>query len=119
MFYYIQTRKIMKKTLLVSLLPIVLLAWCGSEEKDIQLSDTKFDIDICNQYFELADCILENDPDEKVSEEDRIQIKEEFIQYQETLKEMEPEELTELCESNYNTLTSDSEALEKIGCNID
>jgi len=107
----------MKKCAIFTILPLVLLiAGCGWNKIDIR--DTEFDVESCNKYFELVDCIFEKDTDESYSEEMRDELRQEVKDMQDSRKNYSDEELDNMCSSELEVLKWIESNLNEIGCYI-
>lgn len=107
----------MKKSVFLLALPLVILvAWCWSNKIDI--TDTEFNVESCDKYFELMDCILENDNDETYSEEMRDELRQEVKDMQEEWNGMDEESLDEQCSSQLASFEEIEDRLEEIWCSI-
>ena len=107
----------MKKWVIISILPIIrVVGGCGSNKIDI--TDTDFDVESCDKYFELVDCILENDNDENYSEDMRNSLREEVKNMQNSWSGLSDNELDTLCSSELSRFESIDSTLNKIGCSV-
>lgn len=107
----------MKKWIVFSILPAVLLvAGCGWNKIDI--TDTDFDVESCDRYFELVDCILNNDSDETYSPEMRDEIRQEVKNMQDGWNSYSDDELDSLCTAELDKFSSIESTLDEIGCSI-
>lgn len=108
-------KKNMKKCAIFTILPLVwLIAGCGSNKIDI--TDTEFDVESCNKYFELVDCIFENDTDESYTEEMRDELRQEVKDMQGEWGDYSDEELDNICNSKLEVLKWIESKLNDIGC---
>ena len=64
---------------------------------DVTKTDFEYNVGICDEYFELVECIIDNDTDERYTEQMRIDLKNEVKQIQEEWKIFSEEELTIKC----------------------
>ena len=107
----------MKKTAFLLALPLViLLTWCWSNKIDI--TETEFNVESCDKYFELMDCILENDDDETYSDEMRDELRQEVKDMQESWNTEDEESLDEKCNSQLEVFEEIEDRLEEIWCSI-
>lgn len=111
----------MKKVTLLTILPLILLvAWCSRFwGKKTDITSTKFDVESCNKYFKLMDCVLDKDSDISYTEEEREDIRKEVKSIQEQWALLDDEILAESCESELERFRSNGEAFAKIWCPID
>lgn len=106
----------MKKSALLLALPLViLLAWCWNK---IDITDTNIEVESCNKYFELMDCILENDNDETYSEEDRNELRQSVKDMQSEWEWLDEDELDVQCTSQLAQFERISDRLDQIGCSL-
>ena len=111
----------MKKSSLFFALPLVLLLWgCrNSSNNDIDITQTNvdYDVEICNTYFELAECIINNSQDENWTPEMKIQLKNELKSEQEAWNDLDEEELVDQCSYMLSALSNATD-LDEIWCSI-
>ena len=107
----------MKKSAFLLALPVViLLSWCGSDKIDV--TDTNIEVDVCNEYFELMDCILENDNDANYTEEMRDELRLKIKDMQTEWEWLDEEELSNKCSTELVKFESIEERLEAIWCSL-
>ena len=107
----------MKKWLIFYVLPLILLVTgCGWNKIDI--TDTDFDVESCDKYFELVDCILENEEDETYSEDMRNELRQEVKDMQDSWNSYSEEELDNLCNNELSRFEAIESTLTEIGCPI-
>ena len=107
----------MKKSVFLLALPLVILvAWCWDDKIDI--TDTNFDVETCDKYFELMNCILENDGDETYTEEMREELKQEVKDMQAEWELLDEEELSEKCSTELARFEEIRDRIEEIWCSI-
>ena len=90
---------------------------CG---KKINITDTGFeyDVKICDKYFELVECIIDKDTNEKYTKEIRTELKSEIKQMQEEWKQLNEEDLTKKCTEELSKLEPMKENMNSFGCSI-
>lgn len=105
----------MKKSMLLwALLAVVLVAGCSlGNKKPENITDTKFEVEACNQYFELTDCILNN-----VEDEESDTVKQMVLDFQADLAGLDDEELEEACTSRLSMFDWQADSLAEIWCTI-
>jgi len=107
----------MKKLAFISVLPLVILiAWCWKDKIDI--TDTNIDVETCDKYFELMDCIIENDWDENYTEEMRDELRQEVKDMQSEWELLDDDVLAEQCSNELSKFESIENRLEEIWCSI-
>ena len=107
----------MKKSVFLLALPLVILvAWCWNDKIDI--TDTNINVETCDKYFELMDCILENDADENYTEEMRDELRQEVKDMQAEWESLDQEELSEKCNDELSKFEEIEDRLEEIWCSI-
>ena len=117
LFLFFVVFMIMKKFGLLAVLPLVLLvAGCGSNKIDI--TDTDIDVAQCDQYFELMECILENDTDASYTEEMRDELRANIKSMQEEWSTLDDEELADTCSTELAKYVKIEDRLEEIWCSI-
>ena len=107
----------MKKSVFLLALPLVILvAWCWDNKIDI--TDTNINVETCDKYFELMDCILENDADENYTEEMRDELRANIKSMQEEWSTLDDEELADTCSTELAKYEKIEDRLEEIWCSI-
>lgn len=110
----------MKKiTYLAFLFVVVFLIGCGSkheEEEKIDITDTEFNVETCDKYFELMNCILENDSYEVYTEEMRNELRKLIKDMQTEWEWLDQEELHEKCNAELEKYGEIKDRLEEIWC---
>ena len=68
----------MRKILVITcIFSIFLITGCSlKSNKKIDITDTSFNVDSCDKYFNLLDCILDNDDNVEYTKEDRKELRE-------------------------------------------
>ena len=103
----------MKKYLfLVALSTLITIAGC--DDKKIDITDTNLDIESCDKYFEVMECVLENDNDEDYSEEKRDELRQTIKDKQTEWESLDPEILGEICDEELEKLEMIKERLYNI-----
>lgn len=106
----------MKKfTFLVALPLIFLLPGCGDKEVDI--TDTDIKIDVCNEYFELAECIIDKTKNETWTPEMKNELRKEIKMKQDEWSELSESAAAEQCSYILNKL-KDTADLSEIWCSV-
>ena len=107
----------MKKWVIFYILPLTLLVTgCGWNKIDI--TDTDFDVESCDKYFEATDCILENEVDENYTDEMRDELRQEIKNMQDSWNTYSEEELDSLCSNELSKFETMEDHLNEIGCSI-
>lgn len=117
LFYMILSRNMKKFMLLWTLVTMVILAGCNSNN-DVNLTSGDFEVESCNQYFKLVSCILDNDPNEAYTTEVRADLKNTLQNTKNEWLEKNVEELEWLCSSNLAVFEWMSEELAEIWCSL-
>ena len=107
----------MKKFWLLSVICLVIFA-AGCSKK-IDITENDLNVESCDKYFKLMDCILENDNDEKYTDEMRDELREDVKAIQEEWKNLDRESLDETCTTELSRFEAISDSLNEIGCSID
>ena len=105
-----------KSVFLLALSLVILVAWCW--DKKIDITDTEFNVESCDKFFALVDCILENDKDETYSEEMRNELRQEVKDMQEKWNGLDEESLDEQCTSQLASFEEIDDRLKEIWCSI-
>ena len=111
----------MKKISFLVLLSLILLVvWCGKDEDDIDVTQTDFeyDVSVCDKYFKLVDCIIENDTETRknYSKEMIIELKMKIKEIQEDWKQLSEEELVKKCSDKLDMYIEIEDELNSFGC---
>lgn len=106
-----------KSVFLLALALVVLVVWCWKKDK-IDITDNNIDVEICDKYFELMNCVLENDGDETYTEEMRKELKQEIKDVQAEWELLEQDELHEKCSAGFNKFYEIEDRLNEIWCPI-
>jgi len=107
----------MKKLWLVAIVCLtVLVVGCS---KKIDITDNNLNVESCDRYFKLMDCILENDADEKYTDEMRNELRQNVKSIQEEWENLDKESLDEMCIWEIEKFESIRDSLNEIGCSID
>ena len=80
---------------------VVFISFKNDDENDVEIDvrDTGFEynVAICGKYFELVECIIDRDTNEKRTQEMRKEFKNDVKKIQEEWKQLTEEELTKKC----------------------
>ena len=88
----------MKKISFLLVLPLVLLViGCWKNKIDVTDTDFEYDVEVCDEYFELVECIINKDDNPNYTQEMRIELSDEVKKIQEEWKQLDEEELTKKC----------------------
>jgi len=104
-----------KLSFLFGLSLIILLSGCGNK---IDITDTDFDVESCDKYFELMECILENDKDETYSEDDRNELRQDIKDQQEEWSGLNEDELDYTCSTELAKFETIKDRLDEIWCSL-
>ena len=64
---------------------------------DLTKTDFKYDVKVCDEYFELVECIIERDTDDSFTTQMRIDLKNEIKSIQEKWKQLNEDVLSKKC----------------------
>jgi len=112
----------MKKISFLSvLLLVLLLLGCWSDEIDVTDTGFEYDVEACDKYFELVECIIDNDDNPYFNDNMRIELKKELKNVQEEWKQLSESELTKKCTESLNGYKNDDmkESLDHYGCSLE
>lgn len=80
---------------------VVLILLVGKKDKiggiDVTKTDFEYDVKVCDEYFELIECIIDRDTDDRFTRQMRIDLKNEIKNVQERWKELDERELSKRC----------------------
>lgn len=108
----------MKNLYLMLVLSLVfLLAWCWKSEINIQELDFDYDVEVCDKFFEVSECIINNTKNSSWTQEKKDNLRNGIIQKQEQWKALTKEQLEEECSSILSTLKEASD-LDELWCQI-
>lgn len=106
----------MKKYAFLLALPlIILVAGCNNDEK-IDITDTNIDLESCDKYFEMMECVLQNDNDEDYTESERNQLRQTVKDKQAEWEWLDQEILDEKCNLELEKFNAIEDRLENIWC---
>ena len=108
----------MKKISGLAALCIVLFTAGCSFNKKVDITDTGLEVESCNQYFSLMECILENEDDESYTPEKRDALREEIKELQAEWAELDEEELDNTCSAELAKFSVLEDSLAEIWCSI-
>lgn len=69
------------------------------DNADIDITDTwfEYDITVCNEYFELVECIIDKDPNKNWNQKMRLDLKNQIKSTQEGWRNLTKDELIRRC----------------------
>ena len=116
---------IMKKFwLLWILLLVIFVAGCSwfwkkenAEERNV--AKAEINVESCNDYFELVNCIIDNDTDNSYSAEDREVIRDGVNDMRESWATLDDDTLDQMCSAEISKFDWMKEYLSEIGCSLD
>ncbi len=91
-----------------------------SEIIDIDIRDTGFEynVDICDKYFELVECIIDNDPNQAWDLHMKLELKSNFKNLQKEWRQLSEDDLIKKCTdelANFENLLKENNA-DSFGC---
>lgn len=95
--------------------------WWKKEDSEVKnVTSAGINAESCNDYFELVNCIIDNDTDESYSQEERDLIREGIADMRESWASLDEDTVEEMCDNELSTFTSDSmrDYLSQIGCSL-
>lgn len=108
----------MKKYVFLSILTlIIVVAGCSKQEK-IDITDNDFNVESCDKYFEMMECILQNDDDENYTDSERDHLRQTVKDMQAEWEWLDYDELDEKCNSELAVFEKIEDRLEAIWCSI-
>ena len=112
----------MKKLSFLFVLSLVLFViWCGKNKVDVTDTDFEYDVEICDKYFELVECIIDKDDNPGYTNEMRNELRDEVKYMQEEWKQLNEEELAKKCTAGLETFEKDEmkKNLKSFGCSVE
>lgn len=98
----------------------ILIAGCSLfGNKKTNITNLKYDVESCNTYFRVIDCVLENDNDAYYTEEDREDVRKEVKELQEAYMQLDTDTLSEVCDERLAGFVPYKDEFAKIGCSLD
>lgn len=111
----------MRKIAVITLLSMAILiagcSWFGNKKTDI--TNVKYDVESCNIYFRVINCVLEKDGNKNYSEEDREDVRLEVKELQEAYKQLDNDTLTEICDERLAEFIPFKNEFAELGCPLD
>lgn len=112
----------MKKIAIIGLLPLLfLISWCW--DKKIEITNTEslkeYNAESCNKYFEIADCIIENEIDPSRTDEMRQELRQEIVDQQLSRSGLDSEFIENNCKAELDSFYEIKDHLKEIWCNIE
>lgn len=109
----------MKKTAcLLALTLVIFIAWCWISTNKINITDTEFHVESCDKYFELMDCILDNENNEERDQESRDVIRSDIKTLQNMWNNLDEKTLDDKCSSELENFNRYWEVLENVWCPV-
>jgi len=105
-----------KLSLLLIMSFVAFLCGCWKDKVDVTETEFEYDVDICDQYFELVECIIDKDNNPNYTKEMRSELKNEIKQMQENWKLLNYDELSQKCMDELNNLKSMEKNYNSFGC---
>ena len=107
----------MKKLSFLLVLPLVLLViGCWKDKVDITDTDFEYEVDVCDEYFELAECIIDNTKNEDWTEILKNDLRLEIKMQQDERKNLSEEQLTRNCSGMLDNILENSTELVELWC---
>ncbi len=90
-------------------------------EIDVSETDFKYDVAICDKYFGLIECIINNDPNQARNSQMKLELKSKFRELQEEWKQLSENELAKKCTEEYENYKKNlkENQLNSFGCITD
>lgn len=105
--------------LYLSLLCILLITWCSQWNKQSNITNTDIDIESCNRYFQLIDCIIDNDNDKDYTDNMKEELRQEIKSIQSERNLLSEEEVDYKCKAELEKYIPYEDNLMEIWCSID
>ena len=90
-------------------------------EIDVSETDFKYDVAICDKYFGLVECIINNDSNKVRNSQMKLELKSKFRDLQEEWKQLSENELAKKCTEEYEIYQKNlkENKLDTFGCITD
>ena len=109
----------MKKVSFLLIFSLVLLVFgCWKKKIDITETEFEYDVDVCDRYFQLAECIIDNDKNKNWTKEMKDELRVATKNMQEEWKALSEDELTNKCIEMTDALLKNSGYLSDIWCSF-
>lgn len=109
----------MKKISFLLIFTLVLLVfWCWKKKIDVTQTEFEYSVDICDRYFELARCIIDNDNNENWTKEMKDELRLAIKNRQEERKALSEDQLKNKCTEMMNALLKNPTYLDKVWCSV-
>ena len=95
---------------------VIIIAGCS---KKMDITDNNLNVESCDKYFELMDCVLINENDERYTTEMRDELREYVKSIQEEWESLDEETLDKKCSDELLKFETMSDRLNEIGCSMD
>lgn len=110
--------------LLWVLLLVVFVAGCSwwSKKENVEennVAKAEITVESCNNYFELVNCIIDNDTDESYTDEDRELIRQWVEDMRDGWATLDDETLDQMCNAEISKFDWMKDYLSEIGCSLD
>ena len=117
--FYMLIISLMKKAGLYAILSsVVFIAGCSFSNNKVDITETKFDVEACNKYFEVMDCILDNDSDASYSQAMRDSLREDVKMMQESWENLDESVLENTCNAELEKFSAIEDSLTEVGCSL-
>lgn len=104
------------KKFLLALSLVIFLPGCGDKGVDITQTDFEYEVNVCDEYFELLDCIIKKDNNETYTPEMREELRWEIKLIQEQWKYLSEDELTKKCSEEKSKFDDIHDDLKSLWC---
>lgn len=103
---------------LLVLILVFLITGCGKDKVDIRDTGFKYNIEVCDKYFKLVECIINKDTNQNYTKQMRIELKNEVKDMQEEWKQLSEQELMKKCTEGLSQFETNEmkENLKSFGC---
>lgn len=115
----------MKKFWLLWVLLLVIFvagcSWWSKKEnaEESNVAKAEINVESCNNYFELVNCIIDNDTDESYTDEDRELIRQWVEDMRDAWASLSDEALNQMCNAEISKFDWMQDYLSEIGCSLD
>lgn len=109
-----------KFTCLTFVFLVLFLTGCGSkhkEEEKIDITDIKFNVEVCNKYYELAECVIDKSQNINWTWDMKDQLRNNIKLEQDEWSKLSEDELVKQCSYKLSRLEAAPD-LDEIWCSI-
>jgi len=99
-------------------LALFLTGCSRKSSKEVDITETSFNVESCDKYFHLLDCILNNDDDKQYSKDDRKELREYIKLMQNGWTWLDEETIDKNCTDELAKFSEMKSELSEIWCSL-